>query len=112
MKAFNVILKIVAALAAIAGIVYIAATYGDKIVAWCKKMLGKLDCLCGGSCDCGECSCQCEADCEECPCEDDCDNCTCGCENDENIVEEAAEEPAEEAPAEEAVQAEESDFEG
>ena len=96
MKAFNIIMKIVAAIIAIAGIIYIAATYGDKIVAWCKKMLGKLECLCG-SCDC---------DCDECPCEDDCDACTCGCEDD--IVEEASEE----APAEETVQAEEADFEG
>ena len=35
MKVFTIIAKIVVALAAIAGIVYIAATYGDKIVAWC-----------------------------------------------------------------------------
>lgn len=39
MKAFNLIAKIVAALAAIAGAVYVIATYGDKIVAWCKNML-------------------------------------------------------------------------
>ena len=104
MKALNVIFKIVAVLAAIAGIVYIAATYGDKIVAWCQKMLGKLECLCGScDCNCEECSCQCDADCDECPCEDDCDNCTCGCGSDEQIVEEATEET---------VQAEEDDFEG
>ena len=39
MKVFTIIAKIVVALAAIAGIVYIAATYGDKIVAWCKKLI-------------------------------------------------------------------------
>ena len=57
------ILKIVAALAAIAGIIYIVATYGDKIVAWFKKMLGKIGCLfdCGCDCDCDcDCCCQCE----------------------------------------------------
>lgn len=105
MKAFNIIMKIVAAVAAIAGVVYIAATYGDKIVAWCKKMLGKLECLNGG-CGCEECTCPCDADCEECPCEDDCDACSCCCEED------VAEEAAEEVPAEAAVQAEEVDFEG
>ena len=100
MKVLNVVLKLLAVLAVIAGIVYIAATYGDKIVAWCKKMLGKLECLCGScDCDCEECSCQCDADCDECPCEDDCDACTCGCDCEEAEV-------VEEAPAEEA------DFEG
>ncbi len=39
MKAFGLIAKIVAALAAIAGAVYVIATYGDKIVAWCKRVL-------------------------------------------------------------------------
>lgn len=110
MKAFNIIMKIVAAIVAIAGVVYIAATYGDKIVAWCKKMLGKLECLCD-SCECEECGCQCDADCDECPCEDDCDVCTCGCE--EETAEEAEREaPASETPAEDTVQAEETDFEG
>lgn len=51
MKVFGIIVKIVIALAAVAGAVYIAATYGDKIVAWAKKMLG---CHCGGHCCCGE----------------------------------------------------------
>lgn len=58
MKAFNVILKIVAALAAIAGIVYIVATYGDKITAWAKSLLNRYCCCC--ECDCGDCECQCE----------------------------------------------------
>ena len=39
MKAFTIIMKILAAAAAIVGAVYVAATYGDKIVAWAKKML-------------------------------------------------------------------------
>ena len=44
MKTFSVIAKVVAALAAVAGIVYVVATYGDKIVAWAKKLLGKCCC--------------------------------------------------------------------
>lgn len=47
MKVFGTIVKIVVALAAIAGLVYVFATYGDKIVAWAKKMLG----LCKGCCE-------------------------------------------------------------
>ena len=39
MKTFGIIIKIVVALAAIAGILYVIATYGDKIAAWCKKVL-------------------------------------------------------------------------
>ena len=41
MKTFSVIAKVVAALAAVAGIVYVVATYGDKIVAWFKKLFSK-----------------------------------------------------------------------
>ena len=44
MKTFSLIVKIMTALAAIAGIVYIVATYGDKIVAWCKDLLAKCPC--------------------------------------------------------------------
>ena len=86
MKVFSVIMKILVALAAIAGAVYIAATYGDKIVAWAKKLLS---------------SCKCCCDCEEGECE-----CCCCCEE---AAEEAAEEVAEAPAAEEA--AAESDFE-
>ena len=85
MKVFSIIMKIVAALAVVAGIVYVVATYGDKIVAWAKKLLGKFECCC-----CGE---------EECCCDEDC---CCECECEEECVEEAA--PAAEA--------EEADFEG
>ena len=42
MKAFNTIVKILTALAAVAGAVYIIATYGEQIVAWCKKTLASL----------------------------------------------------------------------
>lgn len=33
------VLKVLAALAAVAGVIYIIATFGDKIVAWAKKLL-------------------------------------------------------------------------
>jgi len=86
-------LKILSALAAIAGIVYVVATYGDQIVAWAKKVLASFP----------KCPlCEEEAPVEEAP------------------VEEA---PAEEAPVEEAAPveiviegnepvADDSDFEG
>lgn len=41
MKIFTTVLKIVTALVAIAGLVYVIATYGDKIVAWAKKLLNR-----------------------------------------------------------------------
>ena len=77
MKAFNVIVKVLAALAAVAGAVYVVATYGDQIVAWAKKIFASLP---------------------KCPC---CKEAPKAVE--ETAAEEApAEEPAEEAPAEEA----------
>lgn len=91
MKTWTVILKIAAALAAVAGIVYVIAAYGDKIVAFAKRLLG---------CDC---DCFCDCDCEEC----DCDECECDC----ICAEEEALEEAEEV-AEETVVAAEDDFEG
>lgn len=98
MKIAKLIAKIVVALAAIAGAVYVIATYGNQIVAWCKKVLASLpcckeDCCCDGECECDE-ECCCG---EECCCEE--------------AIEEAVEEVAEaiEEIAEEA--AEEADFE-
>ena len=41
MKTFALIMKILSALLVIAGIVYLVATYGDKIVAWFRKLLKK-----------------------------------------------------------------------
>ena len=96
MKVFSKILKFVAALAAIAGVVYVVMTYGDKIVAWVKSQLARFGCCC--DCGCETCNCGCDADCDDCQCEYDCDT-QCPCEN-----EAAAEEPA--------VEAEETDFEG
>ena len=98
MKNAALIAKILTALAALVGVAYIIATYGEQIVAWAKKLLAY-------------CPCQCKAeDCADCECELD-------CPAEEVVVEEdivAEEVPAEEeAVAEEtAPVAEEADFEG
>ena len=42
MKTFNAIVKVLAALAAAAGAVYVVATYGEQIVAWAKKVLSSM----------------------------------------------------------------------
>ena len=95
MKAFTIVMKILAAAAAVVGAVYVAATYGDKIVAWAKKMLPKCPCCCEET--------------EEAPAE---------VEAAEEVAEEAPvveeEVVEEEAPAveEEAPVADEADFEG
>ena len=47
MKVFTAIVKIAVALAAIAGAAYLLATYGDKLIAWAKKLCG-----CCGCCGC------------------------------------------------------------
>lgn len=49
MKTFALIAKIVIALAAIAGLIYVAATYGDKIVAWAKNLVNTCKCRFGKS---------------------------------------------------------------
>lgn len=41
MKTFNNILKALAVIAAIIGIVYVVAAYGDKIVAWARSFLNR-----------------------------------------------------------------------
>ena len=54
MKVFYTVLKVIAALAVVAGIVYVVATYGDKIVSWAKNLIEtikskfqcKEDCFC------------------------------------------------------------------
>lgn len=93
MKVFNTVMKILVALAAVAGAVYVVATYGDKMVAWAKNLLGRCECCCDEDCCCdGDCCCE--------PTDMEADALT-------------EEEAAVEAPAEEAaVQAEEADFEG
>lgn len=59
MKAFKIVMKILVALAAVAGIVYVVATYGEQIVAWARRVLDKLQCY-FGYCDCDCCDCDCE----------------------------------------------------
>ena len=107
MKAVIIIVKVLAALAAVAGVVYVIATYGDKIVAWAKKMLGTCkccngECTCEGECECeGECKCECEAEdieVEVCEFEEVVEASEPACCEAEPCVEEPA---AEEAPAEE-----------
>lgn len=51
MKAFGNFLKVLATLAAIAGVVYVVIQYGDKISAWGKKFLRDHGLCC---CSCGE----------------------------------------------------------
>lgn len=92
MKVFNIIAKIVVALAAVAGVVYVVATYGEQIVAWAKKVLASLPkCPC-----CEEETADTEAV-EETPAEE--------------VVEEEAVEVTVEVPAEAEPVAEEADFE-
>lgn len=42
MKTVNTIVKILSALTAVAGAVYVVATYGEQITAWAKKVLASL----------------------------------------------------------------------
>lgn len=42
MKTLNTIVKILAALAAVAGAVYVVANYGEQITAWAKRVLSSL----------------------------------------------------------------------
>ena len=103
MKIFATIAKVVTALAAVAGAVYIIATYGDKIVAWAKNLLGRF-CCCDDEC----CTCECNED-GECMCECDCNDCDCcACEEEEEEEEEA---PCEKVTEAETVEAAEADFE-
>lgn len=86
------VLKLLTALAAIAGTVYVIATYGDKIVAWAKKVMAAMP---------------------KCPCCQDAEPVAeeAAEEVTEAVAEEVSEEPvAEEVVVEEAPVAEETDF--
>lgn len=97
MKTVNAVVKVLTALAAVAGAIYVIATYGDQIVAWAKKMLASLPkCPSCEEAEVVEASAE-EAVAEEAPAE-------------EAAVEVTIEVPAEE-PAENEPVAEESDFE-
>ena len=83
MKVFSAVVKVLTALAAVAGAVYVIATYGDTIVAWAKGLMAKCPCCCD------------EAPVEEAPAEE-------AAPSEEVVSEEEA--PAEEsAPVEEVV---------
>lgn len=58
MKVFNVVLKIVAALAVVAGIVYVVAKYGDKIVSWARGVFDWCKSKCCCCCGSDECCCE------------------------------------------------------
>ena len=60
MKTAALIAKILAALAALVGVAYLIATYGEQIVAWAKKLLAACPCQCDAE-DCADC--ECELDC-------------------------------------------------
>ncbi len=46
----KIALKILAALAAVVGAVYVVVTYGDKIVQWAKNLLASCPC-CNNDCE-------------------------------------------------------------
>ena len=48
MKVFGKILKVLAALAAVVGAIYLLATYGEKICAWARMILDRFNYLCCG----------------------------------------------------------------
>ena len=99
MKNIGLIAKILTALAALVGVAYILATYGDQIVAWAKKLLASCPCNCTAE-DCADCECE-----LDCPAEEE-------VTVEVVTVEEApAEEAAEEVVADAAPVAEEADFE-
>lgn len=103
MKVFSNIVKVLTALAAVAGAVYAIATYGDKIVAWAKNLLAKCPCECSKAPAAEE-----APVCEAAPAEE------APAENTVPAEEAPSEEPAaEEIPVEDgAPVAEENDFEG
>lgn len=100
MKVVNAVVKVLVALAAVAGAVYVVATYGEEIVAWAKKVLNSMP-KCRKCCQAGGAE---EASAEEPEAVEDA--------VEESVEEPAAEEPVAEESAEGAVVADESDFEG
>ena len=42
MKVFGIVMSVIAALAAIGGIIFVVVKYGDQIAAWFKKTFGCL----------------------------------------------------------------------
>lgn len=58
MKVFNKIVKVFLALAAVAGVIYTIAAYGERIVAWARNLLttlrAKIDYCCNDEEFCDE----------------------------------------------------------
>lgn len=106
MKTFNAIVKIVTALAAVTGAIYILATYGDKIVAWAKNLLN------------AKVEVSVDAVVEEAPVAETAEDAPAAEQEPEEVKEETAEPEAEEVPAEDTAPAEaapvadDADFEG
>ena len=103
MKIAAAIAKVLAALAAVVGAIYLLATYGEQIVAWCKKVMASLpQCPCK---DCGDEPVAVE-EAVEVPVE------TPAAPAEEEVIEEIVVEeiPVEETPAENEVVADEADF--
>ena len=62
----STIFKVLAAIVTVAGIVYVVAAYGDKIVSWAKRMVRRsAPEFAFEECDCDDC------DFDECDCEDE-----------------------------------------
>lgn len=101
MKIAAAIAKVLAVLATVVGAIYLLATYGEQIVAWCKKVMASLPQL---PCkDCDE-----EPVAEEVAAEESVEEPAA----EEEVIEEVVVEevPVEEAPAENEVVADEADF--
>lgn len=96
MKIVAVITKILAALATVVGAIYLLATYGEQIVAWCKKVMASLP----------QCPCN---DCEETAAEEEAVEAPeeAPAVEEEEVIEEIV---VEEVPAENEVVADEADF--
>lgn len=104
MKTLNAVLKVLTALATVAGAIYIVATYGEQIVAWAKKTLA-----CLPKCPC----CEKDETVEEVPASPAAEEAPAEAPAAEEVpaVEEPAEEPAPEVVvAENEPVAEETDF--
>lgn len=98
MKVVSVIAKILTALATVAGGIYLLATYGDKIVEWCKNLIASLP----------KCEPEADVDVEEIV-EEAAEAVEEAVEEAAEVIEEVAEEVVEAA---EDVVADEADFEG
>lgn len=115
MKTVNAIIKLVTAVVTVAGAIFLLATYGDKIVEWCRKTLAACPCKWATGKDAAPVA---EEPTEaapapEAPAAEEPAPAEEAPAAEESAAEEpapAAEEPAEEAPADNAPVADEADF--